>query len=99
MTIHHIVLYKFKPEATPEQRQSVKDSVSTLPSQIPAIQGLVTGESVFNPLGHGYDDGVIFLFESVAKLNEYRPHKAHIDYQALTAPYIEDKLIFDIETA
>ncbi|KIK47188.1 hypothetical protein CY34DRAFT_799541 [Suillus luteus UH-Slu-Lm8-n1] len=99
MTIHHIVLYKFKPEATPEQRQSVKDSVNALPSQIPAIQSLVTGETVFNPLGHGYDAGVIFLFESVAKLNEYRPHKAHIDYQAFSAPYIDDKLIFDIETA
>ncbi|KAG1745843.1 uncharacterized protein EDB91DRAFT_126679 [Suillus paluster] len=99
MTIHHIVLYKFKPEATPEQRQSVIDSVSALPSQIPAIQGLVTGEILFNPLAHGYDDGVIFLFESVAKLDEYRPHKAHTDYQAFSAPYIEDKLIFDIETA
>ncbi|KAG1774855.1 hypothetical protein EV702DRAFT_1121463 [Suillus placidus] len=99
MTIHHIVLYKFKPEATPEQRQSVKDSAAALASQIPAIQSLVSGETVFNPLGHGYDAGVIFLFESVVKLNEYRPHKAHLDYQAFSAPYIEDKLIFDIETA
>lgn len=59
--------------------------------------------------------GVIFLFESAVKLDEYRVHKAHIDYQAFTAPYLEgvfsccsktavseqgaDKLIFDIETA
>lgn len=99
MTIHHIVLYKFKPEATSEQRQSVKDSANALGSQIPAIQSLTTGETVYNALGHGYDAGVIFLFESVAKLNEYRPHKAHLDYQAFSAPYIEDKLIFDIETA
>ncbi|KAG2747010.1 hypothetical protein P692DRAFT_20835270 [Suillus brevipes Sb2] len=99
MTIHHIVLYTFKPEVTPEQRQSVRDCISALPSQIPAIQSLVTGETVFNPLGHGYDEGVIFLFESVAKLNEYRPHKAHLDYQAFARPLIEDILIFDIEAA
>ncbi|KAJ8597218.1 hypothetical protein M405DRAFT_780400 [Rhizopogon salebrosus TDB-379] len=99
MTIHHIVLFKFKPEATPEQRQSVRDSIKALPSQIPSIQNLVTGETVFNHLGHGYDEGVIFLFESVDKLNEYRPHQAHIDYQASSAPYVEDKLIFDIESA
>jgi hypothetical protein len=103
------VLFKFKPEATPEQRQSVRDSIKALPSQIPSIQSLVTGETVFNHLGHGYDEGalildncrrswavnkdrasgVIFLFESVDKLNEYRPHQAHIDYQASSAPYVE----------
>ncbi|KAG2151355.1 stress responsive A/B barrel domain-containing protein [Suillus clintonianus] len=94
MTIHHIahstVLYKFKPETTPEQKQSVRDSVSALPSQIPAIQSLITGETVFNPLGHGYDEGVIFVFESVAKLDEYRPHKAHLDYQAFAGPFMEE---------
>ncbi|KAG1748700.1 hypothetical protein EDB19DRAFT_220815 [Suillus lakei] len=89
MTIQHIVLYKFKPEVTPEQRQSVRDCISALPSQIPAIQSLVAGETVFNPLGHGYDEGVIFLFESIAKLNEYVPHKAHLDYQAFAGPSME----------
>jgi len=99
MTIHHIILYRFKPEATPEQRQSVEASARALASQIPAIQSIVAGETVYNPMGHGFDIGVIFLFESAVKLDEYRVHKVHIDYQAFTAPYLEDKLIFDIETA
>ncbi|OAX33064.1 dabb-domain-containing protein [Rhizopogon vinicolor AM-OR11-026] len=99
MTIHHIVLTKFKPEATPEQRQSVRDSIHSLPSKIPAIQSIVAGETVSNPLGHGYDKGTIFVFESVAKLNEYLPHKAHVDHKAFATPYIEDVLIFDIESA
>jgi hypothetical protein len=55
------VLTKFKPEATPEQRQSVRDSAEALPSKIPAIQSLVIGETVFSPLGHGYDEGAVFL--------------------------------------
>jgi hypothetical protein len=103
------VLYKFKPEATPEQRQSVRNSVKALPSQIPSIQNLIIGETVFNHLGHGYDEGalllvschrswavnkdrasgVVFLFENLDKLNEYRPHKAYTDCQAPSAPYIE----------
>ncbi|KAG2155886.1 stress responsive A/B barrel domain-containing protein [Suillus bovinus] len=99
MTIHHIVLYKFKPEVTPEQRQSVRDCISALPSQIPAIQSLVTGETVFNAFGHGYDEGAIFLFENQVKLNEYRPHKAHLDYQGFASPLMEGLLIFDIESA
>ncbi|KAG2352923.1 hypothetical protein BDR07DRAFT_1435581 [Suillus spraguei] len=100
MTIHHIILYKFKPEATPEQRQWVVDSVCALAPQIPAVQGVVTGKTIFNPIAHGYDAGVIFQFENMDRLNaEYRPHQAHLDYQVATAPYLEDKLIFDIETA
>jgi hypothetical protein len=99
MTIHHIVLFTFKPEVTPEQRRDVKDCINALPSQIPAIQSLVTGETVFNHLGHGYEEGVIFLFENVAKLNEYRSHKAHLDYQGLARPLTEAILIFDIESA
>ncbi|KAG2112383.1 stress responsive A/B barrel domain-containing protein [Suillus discolor] len=98
MTIHHIVLYKFKPEVTPEQKQGVRDNVSALPSQIPAIQSIITGETVYNHLGHGFDGGVILLFESRAKLAEYRPHKALADYQAFLKPLLEDLLIFDIES-
>ncbi|KAG1906501.1 stress responsive A/B barrel domain-containing protein [Suillus fuscotomentosus] len=99
MAIHHIVLYKFKPEVTPEQKQNVRDSVSALPSQVPAIQNLITGETVYNHLGHGFDEGVICVFESQAKLNEYRPHKALVDYQALLDPLLEGLLIFDIESS
>jgi hypothetical protein len=99
MTIHHIILFTFKPEVTLEQKQSVRDRISALQSQIPAIQSIVTGATVFNPLGHGYDEGVIFLFENIAKLNEYQPHEAHLDYQAFARPLIEGILIFDIETA
>lgn len=98
MTIHHIVLFTFKPEVTPEQRQNVRNCISALPSQIPAIQSLVTGETVFNPLGHGYDEGVIFVFENLAKLNEYRSHTAHLDYQGLARPLTEGILIFDIDS-
>ncbi|KAJ8596443.1 hypothetical protein M405DRAFT_928847 [Rhizopogon salebrosus TDB-379] len=100
MTIHHIVLLKFKPEVTPEQIQSIRDSVEALPSKILAIQSLVTGNKVFNPLGHGYDAGFILVFESVDKLNEYQSHKAYTDHRALLAQRFEgtDALVFDIES-
>ncbi|KAG2359721.1 hypothetical protein BDR07DRAFT_1414359 [Suillus spraguei] len=41
MTVHHIVMYTFKPEVIPEQRQNVGGYGKALPSQIPAIQSLV----------------------------------------------------------
>ncbi|KAG1745848.1 uncharacterized protein EDB91DRAFT_126680 [Suillus paluster] len=99
MTIYNTVLYKFKSEATLEQREYVKALIKELPSRISALQSVITGEKILNSLDHGYDMGVIFLFESKHKLDEFRPHQAHTDYRALSAPYLEDKLIFDMETA
>ncbi|KAH7914252.1 hypothetical protein BJ138DRAFT_1144184 [Hygrophoropsis aurantiaca] len=96
--IHHIVLLKYKPDTTNDEKLKVKESLTALPSQIPAISGMVAGDIIYNPLGHGFDEGVIFLFENEEALNQYRPHKAHTDYQAFTAPFITDKLIYDIET-
>lgn len=99
MTIYNIVLYKFKSEATPEQREYVKELIKELPSRIPALQSIITGGKVLNTLDHGYDMGAIFLFESQGKLDEFRLHKAHTDYRALSSSYLEDKMIFDMEAA
>lgn len=35
--------------------------------------------------------GVIFVFKDEDALKEYIPHKAHRDYQAYTAPYVEGR--------
>ena len=103
------VLYKFKSEATPEQREYVKALIKELPSKISALQTVVTGEKIAQPLDHDYDMGMfilaevrgprrrvlgaIFLFESKDKLAEFRPHQAHTDYRALSAPYLEGACI------
>ncbi|KAH7890259.1 hypothetical protein F5I97DRAFT_2071021, partial [Phlebopus sp. FC_14] len=67
-------------------------------SQISSIAGIKSGKTIAHPLAHGFHEGVIFLFKTLDDLhNDYVPHQAHLDYQSLTAQYIEDKLIFDIE--
>ncbi|EGN98680.1 hypothetical protein SERLA73DRAFT_181264 [Serpula lacrymans var. lacrymans S7.3] len=97
MTIHHIVLYKLLPEATEENLESIKNEVRLLGVKIPQIKEVKVGHSIFNPLGQGFDDGVIFVFDNEDDLNAYRVHEAHISYQQFSGPYLKDKLIFDIE--
>ncbi|KAF8550809.1 hypothetical protein OG21DRAFT_1446074 [Imleria badia] len=98
MPIHHIVLLKFKRGITPADIEKVRTSLHALPSQIPAISSIKAGHKIKHPLDHDFDEGVIFVFKDEDALKDYMPHKAHRDYQAYTAPYIEDKLIFDIYT-
>jgi hypothetical protein len=38
----------------------VKELIKELPSRISALQSVITGEKVFNPLDHGYDMGGLF---------------------------------------
>ncbi|KAG8214441.1 hypothetical protein J3R82DRAFT_9464 [Butyriboletus roseoflavus] len=97
MPIHHIILLKFKQGITPADVAKVRASLHALPSQIPAISGIKAGTKIKHPMDHDFDEGVIFIFNDEDALRKgYAPHKAHTDYQAYTAPYIEDKLIFDI---
>ncbi|KAF8120584.1 hypothetical protein EV363DRAFT_1369257 [Boletus edulis] len=96
MPIHHIVLLKFKRGVTPADVEKVRSSLHALPSQIPAISSVVAGKKIKHPMDQDFDEGVIFVFKDEAALKDYKPHKAHRDYQEYTAPYIEDKLIFDI---
>ncbi|KAH7890256.1 hypothetical protein F5I97DRAFT_3503 [Phlebopus sp. FC_14] len=95
---HPPVLLKFKPTTTPADIHKVKTTLLSLPSQIPSIAGIKSGKTIAHPLAHGFHEGVIFLFKTLDDLqNGYVPHQAHLDYQSLTAQYIDDKLIFDIE--
>jgi len=98
MAIHHIVLLRFKSGITPADVEKVRASLHALPSQIPAISSLKAGKKIKHPLDHDFDEGVIFVFKDDDALKDYIAHKTHRDYQEYTAPYIEDKLIFDIDT-
>ena len=67
--LRHVVLMKFVPEATAEQRQAVEDGLAALPAQIPELRSYVIGTDV------GASEGN-FDFAVVADLDDvdaFRP--------------------------
>ncbi|MCG6932711.1 MAG: Dabb family protein [Gallionella sp.] len=75
----HIVLVKWKPEATDAERQALRDAIEQLPTQVPEIIAARVGLDV----GRGpnnYDMATVFDFEDIAAFKRYIASAAHQAY-------------------
>ena len=92
----HVVLFKFKDSATPEQVQAVEAAFKALPTKINTITGFEWGTNV-SP--EGKDDGFthcFFLtFKDKAGLDVYLPHPDHKAFGALLRPILDKVLVID----
>lgn len=77
-------------------KEAVRKRLFELKDLIPHMSDMKKGTTLPNPMAKGYDEGVIMIFENEEALQKYRPHEAHTSYQAWTAQYLADKIIFDI---
>jgi hypothetical protein len=92
----HVVLFKFKDTATPEQVSMVEQAFRELPKQIDTITAFEWGTNV-SP--EGKDDGFthcFFLsFKDKAGLEVYLPHPAHKAFGAKLKGLIDKVLVVD----
>jgi len=75
----HIVLVKWKPEATDAEQQAMREAIEQLPSQVPEISAVRVGVDV----GRGpnnYDMATVFDFEDRAAFDRYIASEAHHAY-------------------
>lgn len=92
----HVVLFKFKPEATAEQVKEIEKAFAELPSKIDSITGYEWGpsESV-EKLNDGFTHCFLVTFKDKAGLEAYLPHEAHKAFGAKLRPILEKALVFD----
>ena len=94
--LRHIVLFKFKDDASEREVREVVDAFRALPEQIPQIRDLEWGTNV-SPEGkaHGYTHGFTVTFDSQADLDAYLPHPAHERFKEKLGPTLDKALVFD----
>ena len=94
--LRHLVLYKFRDDATPQQVQEVVDAFSALPKQ---IEGIVAFEAGTNVSTEGKSDGLTHCFQvsfrDQAALDSYLKHPAHDKYVQVVRPRREKVVVFD----
>lgn len=92
----HVVLFKFKPDASAEQVKEIEKAFAALPSQIDTITGYEWGpsESV-EKLNDGFTHCFLVTFKDKAGLEAYLPHPAHQAFGAKLRPILEKALVFD----
>ncbi len=95
--VEHIVLFKWKSEATAEQIAAAIKGLGDLKEQVPNILNLSVGEN-FTDRGQGFTHGLVVRFPDKAALEVYGPHPAHQHVvQTFINPIRESVLALDYE--
>ena len=82
--VRHIVVFKYKPEATPEQIKQVTDAFKDLQKKIPGITGFEDGvNNSPEKKNLGFTHVYMLTFESVAARDAYLPHPEHAKFGQL----------------
>lgn len=92
----HVVLFKLKADATPEQVKEVEKEFAALPGKIDTITGFEWGpsESVEGK-NDGFTHCFLVTFKDKKGLETYIPHPAHKAFVDKARPIIEKALVFD----
>lgn len=94
--LQHVVLFKFKDDATAEQVKKVEDAFRALPSQIKEIKGFEwgTNNSPEN-LNQGFTHCFKVTFTSEKDREIYLPHPSHKAFVEVLKPILDKVLVID----
>ena len=93
----HVVLFKFKEEATLEQIKHIEDEFRKLPSKIDTIVDFEwgTNQTVEADLAQGYTHCFLVTFDDKKGLETYLPHPDHKAFVAIIRPLLDEVHVFD----
>lgn len=94
--LRHVVAFKFKDSATPQQIKEVEAAFRALKTKIPVIKEYEWGTNNSpEGLNKGFTHGFILTFHSEADRDSYLPHPEHKKFGAQLGPILEDVFVID----
>jgi Stress responsive A/B Barrel Domain len=100
MTLRHVVLFRFQPQASAADVARVEAAFAALAAQINEVQSLEWGT---NHSPEGLDRGFTHCFSvgfaNAAARDAYLVHPTHQAFSALAKPHLADVLVIDYDAA
>ncbi len=94
--LRHVVLFKFKDTAKPEEVAKVEQAFADLPKKINLIQGYEWGTNVSpENLAQGFTHCFFLTFKNAADRDAYLIHPAHKEFGTILHPYLDKVLVVD----
>lgn len=94
--LRHVVLFGFKPEASPEDIKKVEDAFAALPSKINGIIGYEWGTNVSpEKLDQGHTHCFFLTFANEADRDAYLVHPEHKAFGAVLRPHLAKVTVVD----
>ena len=94
--IQHVVSFKFKSTAKPEDIKKVETAFADLKKKIPQIKSLAWGTNISpEKLNKGFTHCWVLTFASTADRDAYLVHPDHKEFGKNLGPVLEDVLVID----
>jgi hypothetical protein len=94
--LRHVVMFRFKPEATPEQITSIEEAFAELSEKIDSIEDYEWGT---NNSPEGLNDGFthcfLVTFADEAGREKYLPHPDHQAFVQQLLPILDKAFVLD----
>jgi hypothetical protein len=95
-TVRHVVAFKFKDTASPEQIKQVEDAFRALKTNIPQIVSLEWGTNISaEKLDKGFTHCFLVTFKNEKDRDAYLVHPEHEKFKALVGPFVADVFVID----
>ena len=95
-SLRHVVSFKFKKEAKPDDIAKIETAFVSLKTKIHEIQSLEWGTDVGpEGLSKGFTHTWILHFKDVASLKVYIDHPEHVAFVKMLKPSLEDVFVMD----
>jgi hypothetical protein len=94
--VRHVVAFKFKATASPEDIKKLVDSFADLKNKIPQIVTFETGTN-HSPekLNKGFTHGFLLTFKTEKDRDDYLVHPDHKAFGSSVGPLVDDVFVFD----
>lgn len=97
--LRHVVLFKFKEDASQEDIAKVEAAFKELPAKIPEIRDFEWGTNNSpEGLDKGFTHAFFLTFDSEEDRAVYLPHPDHKAFGQVLRPHLEDVLVVDYWT-
>ncbi|HUW61203.1 MAG TPA: Dabb family protein [Candidatus Bathyarchaeia archaeon] len=94
--VRHVVLFKFKDAAAPEQIKTVEEGFAALPGKINQIKAFEWGANVSpENLSQGFTHCFLVTFANEAGRDAYIVHPAHKEFASSLGPVLDKVLVVD----
>ncbi len=95
-TVRHVVAFKFKDTATPDQIKDIENAFRALKHKIPEIVSLEWGTNVSHEnRDKGFTHCFLVTFKDEKSRDAYLVHPEHKKFVDLALPSIADVFVFD----
>jgi hypothetical protein len=94
--LRHVVLFKFKADATKEQIEEIVAGFQALPKKIEGITAFEWGTNNSpEGLAEGFTHCFVVSFDNAKSRDAYLPHQAHKEFVGILRPRLDKVLVVD----